>query len=256
MIRAIRSPCVPSLLWKVTWSSFAEHRVKQGAEVVPPEELGVGEAGGEDAGVAGEDGLAVVGGLAVGDDEVGGERKVAGSRSEKNFWFSRIEVCSTSGGRSRKRASMWPRSVTGHSVRPVFSARRPSSSTSSRAGGEGELDRVVVDPPDPGAGGGRGGRRRALSLAGVVFEGGDGEGLGGVEAVAAGRVAGGQAVDLRAAPPQCRRGGRGCRGSRAAGGPSAGCRRPSASTSARGRRGRRPRRSRRRSRRRGGRGGR
>ena len=42
-------------------------------QVVLPEELGVGEAGGEHAGVAGEDGGAVVGGLAVGDEDVGGD---------------------------------------------------------------------------------------------------------------------------------------------------------------------------------------
>ena len=49
------------------------HLLQGRAEVVLPEELGVGEAGGEDAGVAGEDGGAVVGGVAVGDDDVGGD---------------------------------------------------------------------------------------------------------------------------------------------------------------------------------------
>ena len=72
-MRAMRSPWVPSLLWKVTVVELRRHVVEGGAEVVLPEELGVGEAGGEDAGVAGEDGGAVVGGVAVGDEEVGGD---------------------------------------------------------------------------------------------------------------------------------------------------------------------------------------
>ena len=72
-MRAMRSPWVPSLLWKVTVASLAAIVVEGGAEVVLPEELGVGEAGGEDAGVAGADGGAVVGGVAVGDEGVGGD---------------------------------------------------------------------------------------------------------------------------------------------------------------------------------------
>ena len=100
----------------------------------------------------------------------------------------------TSGGRSRKRGSMSPRSVTGHSVRPAFSARRPGSSTSVEAAGEGELGGVVGDPR--GALGGVEDDEGAGEFRAVVVEGGDGEGLGGVEAVAAGGVAGGDAVDL------------------------------------------------------------
>ena len=59
-------------------------------------------------------------------------RPVAGFRTEKNFWCSFIEVCRTSGGRSRNFSPMGPISTTGHSTRPATSASRPLSSTTSR----------------------------------------------------------------------------------------------------------------------------
>ena len=58
-------------------------------------------------------------------------RPVFGLRQEKNFWCSRIEVCSTSGGRPRKSSPILPIRTTGHSTRPATSARRPLSSTTS-----------------------------------------------------------------------------------------------------------------------------
>ena len=110
----------------------------------------------------------------------------AGSRREKNFWLARMVVCSTSGGRSRKRGSMRPRRVTGHSVRPAFSARRPGSSTSSRPAAKASWAGVVGDAV--GAGLRVEDDVGAAELRLVVLEGGDGEGVGGVEAVAAGRL--------------------------------------------------------------------
>ena len=61
------------------------------------------------------------------------------------------------------------------------------------AGSEGELSGVVGDPV--GAVGRVEEDVGAFEPGGVVLEGGDGEGVGGVEAVAAGGVAGGEAVD-------------------------------------------------------------
>ena len=53
------------------------------------------------------------------------------SRTAKYFWCVRIEVRTTSGGRSRNGGSMSPRIGVGHSARPATSSSRPSSSTSS-----------------------------------------------------------------------------------------------------------------------------
>ncbi len=62
----------------------------------------------------------------------GASLPVAGSRTVKYFWCVRMEVRITSGGKSRKAASMSPRIGVGHSDRPDTSSSRPSSSTSSR----------------------------------------------------------------------------------------------------------------------------
>ena len=229
---------------------LGEHRVERGAEVVPPEELGVGEAGGQDAGVAGEDGGAVVGGLAVGDDEVAGD--AAGSRVAER---EELLVLAHRGlehlGRQVEEAGL---DAADERHRPFGEAGVLGEEAlvvdELEAGGEGELDGVVVDPPDP-ARQSRGGRRRARAWRRSPRRR--------RRRRARGRGSGGRGScrrrrgrRSRAARPRRRRGGRGCRGSTGGGGPSAGCRRPSASTSARGSRGPPPRRSRRRSRRRGG----
>ena len=57
---------------------------------------------------------------------------LAGLRTAKNRWCTRIDVRITSGGSSRKAGSMSPITGTGHSVRPATSSSNPSSSTSSR----------------------------------------------------------------------------------------------------------------------------
>ena len=76
-------------------------------------------------------------------------RPVAGLRTEKNFWCSFIEVCSTSGGSPRNCSSMAPISVTGHSTRPATSASSPSSSTISSPRAKASVRGVVADAVAP-----------------------------------------------------------------------------------------------------------
>ena len=173
---------------------LGRHVGEGGAEVVLPEELGVGEAGGEDAGVAGEDGGAVVGGLAVGGEEVGGdlardrvaqgEELLVGAHGGLQDLGGEVEEAGLDAAEERH-GPFGEAGVLGEEAGVVDEIE---------AGGEGELARVVGDAggaglrveDDVGAG--------ELGL--VVLEGGDGEGVRGVEAVAAGQVAGGDAVDL------------------------------------------------------------
>ena len=136
-IRSIRSACEPSLRVEGHVGELVEPGVEpvagDGAQIVLPEELGIGEARGQHLAVAGEDRRALVGGLAVGDgDEFLDPARSPGLRTEKNFWCSFIEVCSTSGGSSMNSSAMSPSSTTGHSTRPATSASRPLSSTTSK----------------------------------------------------------------------------------------------------------------------------
>src|SRR3546814_2558274 len=63
--------------------------------------------------------------------KLGASFPVEESLKAKYFWFTRMVSWITSGGTSRKAGSNDPSSGTGHSVSPAFSARSPSSGTSS-----------------------------------------------------------------------------------------------------------------------------
>ena len=134
-MRFTSSAWVPSLLWKVTFSSFCNHSSMPAlatrrsfsqknfasakraestfwlpARIVAPLSAVVR--------------LATVIKRSI--------RPVLGLRTEKNFWCSRIDVCSTSAGRPKKSSSIAPIRTTGHSTSPATSANNPASSTTSR----------------------------------------------------------------------------------------------------------------------------
>ncbi len=69
LTRSARSNCVPSFSWKVIALQLVAHDLELLLEVLLPEELGVGEPCGDDLLVAGDDGLAAVLGLQVGDQQ-------------------------------------------------------------------------------------------------------------------------------------------------------------------------------------------
>ena len=77
-MRAIRSAWVPSLSWKVTPASFAAMSSSRRAAGRSPRRTGRRPAGRQHPVVAGEDRSAVVGGLAVGHDDVAGAARLAG----------------------------------------------------------------------------------------------------------------------------------------------------------------------------------
>ena len=192
-MRAMRSPWVPSLPVKRHRLQLLRHLLQRRPQVVLPEELGVGEPGGQDAGVAGEDGGAVVGGLAVGDEDVGGDasRRRIAQREELLV-------------RPHRGLQHLGRQVEEARLDPAHQRHRPFGQAGvlgEKAGvvdqieprGERELGRVVGD--------GLGPRGRieddvgALQLFGVVLERGHREFVGRVEAVAARGIAGRQPVD-------------------------------------------------------------
>ena len=72
-------------------------------------------------------------------------RPVFGFRTEKNFWCSLMQVCSTSGGRPRNASPIRPIRGTGHSTSPATSARRPGVRDHFHPGGEGQVLRALPD---------------------------------------------------------------------------------------------------------------
>ena len=146
----------------------------------------------------------------------------------KYFWLVRMVSTITSRGTSRNSASKRPTNGTGHSVSPAFSTTSPSSASSvspasfaaaSAPSRMMPLALLLVDDHMAGA-----------ELLDIVGRAADGDVAGVVEAVADGRGAARDAVDLDR-HDVARRAWRRCR---AAAGPSAGRRRPSASIWAKG----------------------
>ena len=78
-MRAMRSAMVPSFSWKTMCVELRQPVFQPGLQVGVVEELGVGQPRADDALVAGDDGLAAVGGFFIGDqneavDQLGGLR--------------------------------------------------------------------------------------------------------------------------------------------------------------------------------------
>ena len=134
-MRATRSACDPSLLWKVTdFSPSAQVAIPARAS---RRSLSQKKAASDRRAastrwlpfrmVSPWSGVSIL--ATVTKPSI---RPVFGLRAEKNFWCSFIEVCRTSGGRDRKRSSMAPIRATGHSTRPATSDSSPSSGTISQ----------------------------------------------------------------------------------------------------------------------------
>ena len=68
---------------------------------------------------------AIVLGRGVGDDDEAVGELAALAQREKYFWCDRIDVDSTSSGRSMNASSICPMITTGHSTSPVTSSSNP-----------------------------------------------------------------------------------------------------------------------------------
>ena len=132
-IRSTRSYMVPSLAWKVTPFSFSSRLSRETLRSSSQKKR---------ASLSRADSTLALpfatspppsrASMLATTRKWGARPPVAGSRTAKYFWWVRMEVRITSGGRSRKAGSMRPRIGTGHSARPATSSSSPSSSTSSR----------------------------------------------------------------------------------------------------------------------------
>ena len=132
--------CVPSFSWNTICSNFGSRSSSLRLQIGLVEELRVGQPRADHALVAGDDRLAAVLGLGVGDQDEACWRacRSCGSRSTKHFWLLRMVARITSGGIARNASSNEPISTTGHSTRPATSSAgprpRPARSPARRRG--------------------------------------------------------------------------------------------------------------------------